>query len=293
MNAQAPTNDDQLDFETFSPVKRVVKRVFINPLANYAPAGMLRWLLRAGDSELAKANWNDPGGWRSMVISYEGNPEKIADRILVSGGTIPTALRNRRKLAAAITADLLDASDSDPAHLLCLGAGPGIVATDVLLRSARQARATLVDLSADAFDYGRSRAEQMGLGNDVRFIQADVRDVERFLDAAPNVVMMFGICEYLDDEHIVSIASAAAKLMPPGRPIVFNSISPAHGTDRFFRRVFGLHMNHRTPAQLQALMASAGFGSFHATPEPLGVYHVITGVRQDDPAGDEAMGGPC
>ncbi len=292
MNAHTPAHADALDFETFSPMKRIVKRFLINPLANYAPAGLVRWLLRAGDSELAKANWNDPGGWRSMVISYEGTPEKIADRILVSGGTIPTALRNRRKLAAALTADLLDGGDSDPAHLLCLGAGPGIVATDVLLRSSKQARATLVDLSADAFDYGRARAEEMGLGDDVRFIQADVRDVEQFLDAAPDVVMMFGICEYLDDEHIVSIASAAADLMPPGRPIVFNSISPAHGTDRFFRRVFGLHMNHRSPEQLQELMASAGFGDFRASSEPRGVSHVITGVRQGRTSPHEPPGGP-
>jgi len=67
--------------------------------------------------------------------------------------------------------------------------------------------------------------------------------------------------------------------MPPGTAIVLNSLSKAHGNDRFFRRVFGLHMTHRTPLQLQELFAGAGFGQFVATPEPLGVYHVIVGRR--------------
>jgi hypothetical protein len=71
--------------------------------------------------------------------------------------------------------------------------------------------------------------------------------------------------------------------MPAGKPIVFNSISRAHGTDRFFRRVFGLHMRHRSPEQLQALMRRAGFDRFEAFAEPLGVYHVNVGRRSSRP----------
>jgi hypothetical protein len=63
--------------------------------------------------------------------------------------------------------------------------------------------------------------------------------------------------------------------MPPGSPIVFNSLSKAHGTDRFFRRVFGLHMKYRTSEQLTALLRTAGFeGPAMVIPEPMGVYHI-------------------
>ena len=75
-----------IEFERLSAAARVAKRIFINPLANYLPAGWLKTWLREGRSELALANWRDPGGWRSMVISYEGNPKKTWDRILVKGG---------------------------------------------------------------------------------------------------------------------------------------------------------------------------------------------------------------
>jgi hypothetical protein len=63
--------------------------------------------------------------------------------------------------------------------------------------------------------------------------------------------------------------------MPPSAPIVFNSLSKAHGNDRFFRRVLGLHMNHRNAKQLQSLMSLAGFAGFSVHPEPTGVYNVI------------------
>jgi precorrin-6B methylase 2 len=276
-------NSRDVEFETFTPVQRAVKKAIVNPFANYAPAGLLKSLLRLGDSELAKANWSDPGGWRSMVISYQGDPDKLADRILVGAGTIPTALRNRKKLAARILTRLIEQQDHEPVHVLGLGAGPGMITAEAMTQTDKPCHATMVDISSDAFEFGRKHAEEKGLADRMRFIECDVRDVEKFLDQAPDVVKMIGICEYLDDEHIVAIATAAAHLMPAGKPIVFNSISAAHGTDRFFRRVFGLHMNHRSPAQLQELMRQSGFDDFNAVPEPLGVYHVCVGRRTDQP----------
>jgi len=94
-----------------------------------------------------------------------------------------------------------------------------------------------------------------------------------------HIVTMVGLGEYIPDDLLGSLASAARELMPPGSPLVFNSLSDAHGTDPFFRRVFGLHMIHRPPERIRKLMASAGFGDFVSHPEPLGVYHVIVGRR--------------
>ena len=269
----------EIAFERQSPIRRALKAALINPAANYFPAGMLRAILRFGKSELAAANWSDPGGWRSMVISYDGRPKQIADKILVGGGTVPMALRNRRRLGARVLSRLIDASQSEPVQVLCLGVGPGRIIIDALVQANRDAHATLVDLNADAFEYGRRIAARAGVSDKVRYIQGDVRDVQQMLDRPPNVVKMLGICEYLTDEQIIDIARAAAAVMPTGAYIVFNSISKAHGTDRFFRRVFGLHMNHRSPEQLQSLIAPSGFGDFISIPEPLKVYHVISGRK--------------
>jgi hypothetical protein len=261
-------------------LRRALKAAVVNPLANYAPAWLLRKLLRFGRSELAEANWADPGGWRSMVISYHGRPAQIADKLLVGGGTMSMALRNRKRLGSRIIAELIDAGGAEETHVLCLGAGPGQIITDAMSQATAPSRATLVDISDEPFEFGRRLAAEAGLGDRVRFVHSDARHIKDFLDHSPRVVKMLGICEYLDDEHIVSIAAAAAEVMSSGGAIVFNSLSKAHGNDRFFRRVFGLNMIHRSPEQLEGLMGRAGFGDFESVAEPLGVYHVIVGRRQ-------------
>ena len=140
--------------------------------------------------------------------------------------------------------------------------------------------ATMVDLNTDAIEFGRNLAAEYGLGDRVRFIEGDVCDVRKMLDYPPTVVKMIGICEYLTDEQVVCIASAVAEVMPAGAPIVFNNITRRHGSDRFCRRVLGLHMNYRSVEELTGLMGQAQFGDFEVHDEPLGVYSVVVGCRQ-------------
>ncbi|MCK4601848.1 MAG: class I SAM-dependent methyltransferase family protein, partial [Phycisphaerae bacterium] len=225
-------------------------------------------------------NWADPGGWRSMVISYDGQPKQIVDRILVGAGAVPMALRNRRLLGGRLLTRLIEKCDHEPVHVLCLGAGPGRIIIDALSQARRDAYATLVDLNPDAFDYGRQLASQAGLSEKVSFHEGDVRDVKDHLSRPVDLVKMLGICEYLGDAQIVDIVGTLAEVMPAGASIVFNSLSKKHGTDRFFRRVFALNMIHRSPPQLQELIRAAGFGDFVSIPEPMGVYHVIVALRK-------------
>ena len=233
------------EFERLSPMRRAIKWIVTDPLANFMPAGLMRGLLKFTKSEMAAANWADPGGWRSMVISYEGQPRQVADRILVRAGTMPMALRNRRRLAVRLLGDLINAH-TPPVHVLCLGAGPGCIVVEAMASATTLCNATLVDLNSDAFDYGRQLAARHSLSERVRFIQGDVRNVRQMMDQPPALVKMIGICEYLTDAQVTDIASAVAKVMPPGAPILFNNLTRRHGNDRFFRRVFGLHMTHRS-----------------------------------------------
>jgi len=268
-----------IEFERISPLMRLVKKCIFNPLANHLPAEWWRTWLREGQSELALANWNDPGGWRSMVISYEGRPERTWDKMLVKGGTIPMALRNRKRLAGRLFVRILEKAGHDPAHAMCLGAGPGLTIMDAMEAAGKPSVATLVDISSDAFEYGQAEAKRRGLADRVKYIQADVRDVKQMLDRPVDLVEMIGICEYLEDDQIVSIVQAVGTMMNPGTAIVFNSISDRHGTDTFLRNVFGLHMHHRSPERIEALLRPAGFGEFTHFSEPLGVYTVVVGTK--------------
>ena len=269
----------QIEFERSSGLLRAIRAAVFNPFANFLPSKLMRAALRFGKSELAMSNWKDPGGWRSMVISYNGQPTQVADKLLVGAGTMSRALRNRRRLAAAVLARLIDASPRQPAHVLCLGAGPGHIISDALCKARPDATATLVDLSSDAFDYGRELARKLGLSDRIKFVLGDARNIKTMLAQPPDIVKLLGLCEYLTDEQIASIVRAAAEVMPPGATIVTNSLSMAHGTDRFFRRVFGLNMIYRDEQQMKDLLAPCGFGDFQVLPEPLGVYTVIVGRK--------------
>jgi hypothetical protein len=280
-----------IEFERIGPVMRLVKKCVFNPLANHLPVKWWKTWLREGQSELALANWNDPGGWRSMVISYEGNPERTWDKMLVKGGTIPMALRNRKRLAGRLFARILDQAAHDPAHAMCLGAGPGLTIMDAMQAATKPSVATLVDISSDAFEYGLAEAQKRGLADRVQYVKSDVRDVKDMLDRPVDLVTMVGICEYLDDEHIVSILQAVGTMMDPGTAIVINSISNRHGTDKFFRNVFGLHMHHRSPERIEALLTPVGFGGFKCFAEPLGVYTVVVGTKTSDAERTHADGG--
>jgi len=273
-----------LEFERADPVRRLLRACVGNPIANYFPHFVQRLVLHLMGSELAAANWTDPGGWESMVISYADRHRRLVDKLLCTFGTMPTALRNRRRLAARVIARLIDAAPSEPVEILCLGAGPGHIVNDAMREARRRAHATLVDLSSGAFDYGRRLAEESGHRECVRFIQGDVRDVAGMLDRPPHIVKMVGICEYLADACVAEIARTVAGVMPEGSWIVLNSLSKAHGTNRFFRRVLGLRMIHRSPDRLEALLRPAGFADFTALPEPMGVYHVLLGRKGSDAA---------
>jgi hypothetical protein len=283
MAAQGPSAPESwvtdLEFERRGLLRRALKKAIVQPFGNYFPAPIIRAALRLLRSELAAANWQDPGGWESMVIAYAERRRRLADRILCALVTIPMALRNRRKLAARVIARLIDDADDEPVHILCLGAGPGQIITDALRQCRRRACATLVDVSAEAFDYGRRLAADSGTQDQVRFVQGDVRDLRGKVERPADIVKMVGICEYLTDAEVTDMARAAAREMRPGATIVFNSLSAAHGTDRFFRRVFGLRLIHRTPEHLADLMRAASFSDFVSLPEPLGVYHVIIGRK--------------
>lgn len=266
-------------FERLGPFRRVLKRALTDPTVNYFPAGLMRGLLRFSRSELAAANWAEPGGWRSMVISYKGEARQVADRLLLRSSTVSMALRNRFRLTCGLLRGFIE-SLPPPVHVLCLGAGPGQIVLQAMASASVPSDATLVDLNPEAFEFGRALAAKHGLQDRVRFIEGDVRDVRQMLAYPPAVVKMIGICEYLTCQQVFDIAAAVAEVMPAGAPIVLNNVTRRHGNDRFLRHVFGLHLIYRSVEELVALLEPAGFGGFEVHDEPLGVYSVVVGYRQ-------------
>ena len=268
----------ELDYERIGPASRLLKRAVVNPLINWIlPARFMRWVLHVTRSEVAHTSWANPGGWKSMVLSYrEDMPPQIADRFLLRLGAMPMALRNRRKLATEILARLIRECSHQPTNVVCLGAGPGMICLDAIEQSGHpDCRAYLIDLNPDSFAFGQALAESKDLAHRVEFIHGDVTHYRSLCSATPHVVKMIGIIEYLPDAVVLDIARAIVEAMPADGVLVANSLTQEHGTDRFFRRVFDLHMIHRTADEVRTLLGQAGLATEAVFTEPLGVYDVL------------------
>ncbi len=249
-------------------VSRFGKRVLFDTIINNLPSPFLRAL-----SDLSGV---EPGAWSAMVASYDEGPSTLVDKVLLRGNVLSMALRNRKKLASEAIVEIIDTARAEPAHTLCLGAGPGHIILDAMTRADSPSEATLVDRSAEAVHYGRRISADLGLEEQVTYVLADVRrpSVYAAIDQRVDLIKMIGICEYLTDGEIVSTIGQIGRMMDEGGAVVTNSFTTAHGLERCFQRL-GFEMRYRSDEHMSALLALAGFKVRHLRPEPLGIYSVV------------------
>ena len=272
---------DGIEFEALSPGKRLVRNLLINPLVNYV---VPRWLLRkiiARRSPILDACAREPGSWECMRLSYEpGEPQGTIDRVVHKYGTIPMALRNRKRMVTTILGQLISKYDR-PVHIVGVAAGTGHNVMEGMLRAPNTPSfAYLVDLSDGAVTFGRELAQRMGLADRTKFISGNVLEIERHIDAPPDITVAVGIVEYFTDEQVVELAKAMYRVAPSGGTFLANSILPTHGSDRFLRTVMHLHVKYREPSFLCQLLGEAGYGDFTVHSEPLGMYSIVVGLKR-------------
>jgi len=272
---------DGIQFEALSSGTRLVRNLLINPMINYVlPRSLLR-KVAAQRSPLLDACTREPGSWECMRLSYEPEePQGTVDRMVHKYGTIPMALRNRKRMVTTILGELISAHDR-PVHIVGVAAGTGHNIMEGMLRAPdTPSFAYLVDLSNGATSFGQQLAQRMGLGDRTKFISGNALEIERHIDAPPDITVAVGILEYFTDEQVVELAKAMYRPAPSGGAFLANSILPGHGSDRFLRTVMGLHLNYREPSFLCQLLAEANYGDFTVRSEPLGVYSIVVGFKR-------------
>jgi len=271
------------DFEAQSPTARIAKAFFIDPLMNYVLPR--KWLMyyakKYPDSMLGQAH-ADPGGWRSMRRAYE--QDSSTDWFAFVNGlvsTLPRALRNRKRLAVRMIAEILDAAEGEDFHIVGVGSGMGSNVIEGMEASGnKRVEACLVDRNSEPFEHGKLLAVRHGVAERVRFLEGDARDIESMAGWHPELVTLIGIVEYLKDDEVLGLLEAIGGAMEKGGRVIVNSMSRRYGTMRFLRRMFDLHFMHRTPAEVCELLVAKGFRVIEAHKEPLGVYHLLVGVKQ-------------
>jgi SAM-dependent methyltransferase len=259
-----------------------------NPWKNFLiPAGWLRKRLQQSRSPLVAESFVRPGGWRSMEIIYRNQaPVDWFDRQALRDNPISMAARNRRLIVTQKIAALIARyGKASNVTVLGVGAGPGRhVQTAIVDSGIDPARvsAYLIDLDDDAFDYGRALAARLEIGRCVHFIQGDARKIRDTLpDVTAHVLKAVGLVEYLSDTQFVEMFRILRNILVPGGSLVTHGLVDVHGTGPFLARMFKLRHQQRTQRHMTALLKVAGFRVAECVMEPVGVYPIITAVRDD------------
>lgn len=271
-------------FEAPKKHAKAIKKTVVNPLINYLPKKWLLKLFGKSKSPLLQECLIKAGSWKTMRISYENKPHvDLLDKFFLTFGTFPMALRNRKRLVVKKLVECIEKHKERPLHIMGVGAGPGNNVIEAMEKTRdNQIFAKLLDMDSDAFEYGLQLARNAGLEpHQVDFLQGNAIELEQHLDFTPHIVKLIGIIEYLTDSQVQALFDLAFRVLPKGGHLVVNSISNRHGHDRFVRRVFNLHLNYRTPEKIMQMLTQSGFSNFSATREPLKMYYIIVGEKQN------------
>ena len=262
--------------------------LLVNPWKNYLlPAGLLRKRLRQSPSPLVAESFVRPGGWRSMEIIYRNQePVDWFDRQALRDNPISMAARNRRRIVTQKIAALIARyGKASNVTLVGVGAGPGRHVQTAIVESGidpTRVSAFLIDLDDDAFEYGRALATRLEIDRCMHFIKGDVRQIRDSLpDVEAHVLKAVGLVEYLTDAQVVELFRALRNILVPAGSLITHGLIDAHGTGPFLARVFNLRHHQRSQRHMTALLKVAGFRVAECVTEPVGVYPIITAVRDD------------
>jgi SAM-dependent methyltransferase len=262
--------------------------LLVNPWKNFLlPAGWLRKRLQRSQSPLVAESFVRPGGWRSMEIIYRNQePVDWFDRQALRDNPISMAARNRRLIVTQKIAALIARyGKASNVAIVGIGAGPGRhVQTAIVDSGIDPARvsAYLIDLDDDAFEYGRALATRLEIDRCMHFIKGDARQIRDTLpDVTAHVLKAVGLVEYLSDTQFVEMFRVLRNILVPGGSLITHGLVDAHGTGPFLARMFKLRHNQRTQRHMTALLKAAGFRVAECVIEPVGVYPIITAVRDE------------
>jgi demethylspheroidene O-methyltransferase len=148
-------------------------------------------------------------------------------------------------------------------HWLDLGGGEGVFAAAVA-RRAPGARVTVFDLPAVA-DRARARLAAEGLSDRVDAVGGSF--LTDSLPGGADVISLVRVLHDHDDAAALTILRAACRaLAPGGRLLVAEPMAGTPGSERIGGAYFGFYLlamgsgRARTPDDLRALLAAAGFG---------------------------------
>jgi SAM-dependent methyltransferase len=182
-------------------------------------------------------------------------------------------LRNRRKYEERDAALLRLVRPGPRARVLEVGSARG----DTAFFLAPRVRSVVgIDAAPAAVGAARARLAALALSN-VRFEEADARDLSAVPDGPFDVVLLADLVEHVLDDVLVPCLASARKALRPGGALAIYTPNAAHWAERIKAAMPGLqqedHIAVRPAERVVALVQAAGFRAedlfFSASPYPV------------------------
>ncbi len=192
-------------------------------------------------------------------------------------------LRNRRKYEERDAALLRIVRPDPSARALEVGSARGDTA---FFLAPRFAEVVGIDAAPAAVEIARGEQAARGIRN-VRFEEADARDLSRVASRPFDVVLLADFVEHVLDDVLVPCLESAHAALRPGGALAIYTPNADHWAERIKAAVPGLqqedHIAVRPAARVVALVAAAGFRVddlfFSASPYPvLGAVDRVLGM---------------
>jgi SAM-dependent methyltransferase len=211
---------------------------------------------------------------------------KLIDRVYLNAIGWRGIRQRKAHLQQALREAINAASGAKHFHIVDIAAGPGRYLLEIL-REHPEIRATLRDRSESGLEAGKTLAKELGVTN----ATCEVGDAFSYesltsMNPRPNVVIVSGLYELFPDNAMVaeSLRGIAAAIAPGGRLIYTGQ--PWHPQIEMIARVLinrekkSWIMRRRTQAELDELVAAAGFEKVDMKIDNFGIFTVSTAIRK-------------
>ncbi len=193
-----------------------------------------------------------------------------------------TGIRTRgMQLKEAISWAIKQSEDSgEKIELMDIASGPGRYVLDVLEKNeSKKLHASLCDLDKKGLEFGRTRADKLGLAN-VDFIYRDAFATESTAEQNVDIAIASGLYElFPDNEQIAQSLTVLSQRVREGAYLIYTN-QPWHPQLEFIARVLTnrngepWQMRCRSQEEIDELVKQAGFEKISMSSDELGIFTV-------------------
>ncbi len=188
----------------------------------------------------------------------------------------------------AAVAGCIQAAD-EPLHIVDIAAGHGRYALDAIAQSSVAPDSILLrDYSPRNVEAGRRLIAERNLEGIARFEQGDAFDRESLaaLSPQPTLAIVSGLYElFADNERVRRSLDGLAAAMAPGACLIYTN-QPWHPQLEYIARALTSHrdgrpwvMRRRSQAEMDQLVAAAGFRKIEQRIDPWGIFTASLAVK--------------